>query len=65
MVFEQTEGENGLIVMVADPIENEREKCSKYWPGVNQTLNFDNLAVKSMGESNNGTLIRRVFQVSD
>ncbi len=63
MAFEQAKEKEGLIVMVTDPFQEGKVKCSKYWPELIAT--YGSLTVKTLEVRTEGNLTRRKFEVTD
>ena len=51
--------------MITHEKEKGKEKCYKYWPGVNEQVKYDYLAIKSIATENYDDYLLRVFLVSN
>lgn len=59
MVFESR---SSIIVMLTALIEKRHQKCFKYWPNINETLEFNNLLVNTVSEETNSTSNNLVYR---
>ena len=57
---------SSLVVMLTTVVERGRVKCHQYWPDVDDTLQFDRLAVTCVSEttSDNASYILRNFTLT-
>lgn len=52
------ESRSSLIVMVTALVEKGRQKCAKYWPPVNESLEINsNITIKTVSEETETTSI--------
>ncbi len=53
-----------VIVMTTKETERDRQKCVKYWPGLNETETFGPFTIKNLSESPSHGYVEREFLVS-
>lgn len=56
------ESRSSVIVMLTALIEKRHHKCFKYWPDLNESLEFNNLLVKTVSEETNNTSNNIVYR---
>jgi len=55
-----------VIVMLTKLFEDDKEKCSQYWPKeVNTTVTYLSITVKLLSEDEEGAITTRKFEVTD
>ncbi|XP_052762310.1 receptor-type tyrosine-protein phosphatase epsilon-like [Mya arenaria] len=52
------------VVMVTNLIEEEKEKCDKYWPDVGPSTRYGNVKVTCLSDYEYAEFTRRTFQIS-
>ncbi|XP_076819208.1 receptor-type tyrosine-protein phosphatase alpha-like [Clavelina lepadiformis] len=58
------QSECGVIVMLANVIENGKRKCEKYWPEPNQPINYNQIRVSLLSEAKYDDYVVRGFTLS-